>query len=54
MSQFLAEVENCIPALQRYAHAITYDTIEAEELVQDCLERALLRRGGQREGHLSL
>ena len=44
MSQFLTEVENCIPALRRYAHALAYDSMEADELVQDCLERALRKR----------
>ena len=30
-----------IPALRRYAVALTYDTSKADDLVQDCLERAL-------------
>ena len=34
-------VEKHIPALRRYAVALTYDTSKADDLVQDCLERAL-------------
>ena len=34
-------VEKHIPALRRYAVALTYDTGRADDLVQDCLERAL-------------
>lgn len=36
-------VEMHIPALRRYAVALTYDTYKADDLVQDCLERALTR-----------
>lgn len=42
---FLDEVEAAIPALRRYAHALLRDRDAAEDLVQDCLERALTRRG---------
>ena len=34
-------VEKHIPALRRYAVALTYDTSKADDLVQDCLERTL-------------
>lgn len=40
----LDEIEAAIPALRRYAHALVRDRDSAEDLVQDCLERALSRR----------
>jgi RNA polymerase sigma-70 factor (ECF subfamily) len=44
-----ALIESQIPALRRYAYALTRDATTADDLVQDCLERALsrwtLRRG---------
>lgn len=41
MSQFLDQVEDCVPALRRYARALTHDADLADDLVQDCLERAI-------------
>ena len=41
---FAAAVEAQIPALRRYAYALTRDHDQADDLVQDCLERALSRR----------
>lgn len=41
---FLHEVEAAIPALRRYALALARDPDRADDLVQDCLERALARR----------
>ena len=41
---FLNEVEDAIPALQRYARAMLRDPVRADDLVQDCLERALRKR----------
>lgn len=38
---FDEELVTCIPALQRYAHKLTGGHAAAEDLVQDCLERAL-------------
>jgi len=35
------EVEAEIPGLRRYARALTRDLVEADDLVQDCLTRAL-------------
>ncbi len=32
-----------VPALRRYARALTGDATAADDLVQDCLERALSR-----------
>ncbi|MFN4140717.1 sigma-70 family RNA polymerase sigma factor [Aestuariivirga sp.] len=39
----LEEIEAAIPALRRYSHALTRDREAADDLVQDCLERALAR-----------
>ena len=44
MSDFLDEIEACIPALRRYARALTRDRDGADDLVQDCLERALRKQ----------
>jgi RNA polymerase sigma-70 factor (ECF subfamily) len=47
---FLTDLESCIPSLRRYARALLRDGDRADDLVQDCLERALSRqhlwRGG--------
>jgi len=40
----LDEIEAAIPALRRYAHALVRDREGADDLVQDCLERAVARR----------
>lgn len=45
MDQFLDQVEACVPALRRYARALTRNVDLADDLVQDCLERAISRRG---------
>ncbi len=42
---FLDEIETCVPALRRYARALTRDVDRADDLVQDCLERAIRKRG---------
>jgi RNA polymerase sigma-70 factor (ECF subfamily) len=39
----LAALEACIPALRRYAWALLRHGAEADDLVQDCLVRALDR-----------
>ncbi|MBK8085625.1 MAG: sigma-70 family RNA polymerase sigma factor [Devosia sp.] len=54
---FLDEIEASVPALRRYARALTRNADRADDLVQDCLERAISRRGlfaptGQLEGWL--
>ena len=36
-------IEPQIPALRRYAFALTRDHAKADDLVQDCLERAISR-----------
>jgi RNA polymerase sigma-70 factor, ECF subfamily len=40
----LDEIEAAIPALRRYAHALVREREAADDLVQDCLERAVARR----------
>jgi RNA polymerase sigma-70 factor, ECF subfamily len=42
---FLDELERNVPALRRYARALTRNIDRADDLVQDCLERAISRRG---------
>ncbi|WP_417309380.1 sigma-70 family RNA polymerase sigma factor [Devosia sp.] len=44
MTQLLDEIESCVPALRRYARALTRDADRADDLVQDCLERAIRKR----------
>ena len=44
MTDFLTDVEAAIPSLRRYALALTLDADRADDLVQDCLERALAKR----------
>ena len=41
MSSFRQDVEGTVPALRRYARALTRDTELADDLVQDTLVRAL-------------
>lgn len=44
MTAFLDEMEKSVPALRRYARALTRNTDRADDLVQDCLERAIRKR----------
>jgi RNA polymerase sigma-70 factor, ECF subfamily len=44
------EIEAEIPRLRRYARALTHDAVVADDLVQDCLARALGRLHLWREG----
>ncbi len=41
----LDEIEATVPALRRYARALTRNVDRADDLVQDCLERAIRKRG---------
>ncbi|HHY51017.1 MAG TPA: sigma-70 family RNA polymerase sigma factor [Alphaproteobacteria bacterium] len=41
---FLDEIEASVPALRRYARALTRDADRADDLVQDCIERAIRKR----------
>ncbi|BCH58432.1 RNA polymerase sigma factor [Agrobacterium vitis] len=45
MPDFLDEIASCVPGLRRYAHALTHDRDVADDLVQDCLERAIVKKG---------
>jgi RNA polymerase sigma-70 factor (ECF subfamily) len=44
VQQFLDEIEDCVPALRRYARALTRNADRADDLVQDCLERAIRKK----------
>jgi len=44
LDSFLQEIERWSPNLRRYARALTRNAEQADDLVQDCLERALSRR----------
>jgi RNA polymerase sigma-70 factor, ECF subfamily len=44
MTDFLREIEGHIPALRKYARALTRNADLADDLVQDCLERAIRKR----------
>jgi RNA polymerase sigma-70 factor (ECF subfamily) len=44
MSDFGKQLEEQIPRLRRYARALTRDVNRAEDLVQDCLARAVAKK----------
>jgi RNA polymerase sigma factor (sigma-70 family) len=48
MDDLLAEVEPMIPALRRYARGLLRDSVAADDLVQDCLERVISHWVGRR------
>lgn len=50
MSHFFNELEQCIPALRRYAHSLLYQQDQADDLVQDCLERAINKKSLWQQG----
>jgi RNA polymerase sigma-70 factor (ECF subfamily) len=50
MKDMLVQVEPLIPALRRYARALVRDRTIADDLVQDCLERAVSRWYQRRDG----
>lgn len=50
MAEFGEMVSEHIPNLRRYARVLVRDAIHAEDLVQDCLERAISREHLWREG----
>ncbi len=50
MAEFGDMVSEHIPNLRRYARVLVRDAIHAEDLVQDCLERAISREHLWREG----
>lgn len=45
MNDVLEGIESHIPALRRYARALTGNADMADDLVQDCLERAIRKQG---------
>jgi len=50
MNDMLHQVEPLIPALRRYARALVRNRAAADDLVQDCLERAVSRWHQRRDG----
>jgi RNA polymerase sigma-70 factor (ECF subfamily) len=44
LQDFLDEIEGSVPALRRYARALTRDADRADDLVQDCVERAIRKQ----------
>lgn len=50
MKDMLRQVEPLIPALRRYARALVRNRANADDLVQDCLERAVSRWYQRRDG----
>lgn len=44
MPDFLDEMTRSVPALRRYANALTHNRDTADDLVQDCLERAIRKQ----------
>ena len=52
MNDMLFSIEPLIPALRRYARALVRNPATADDLVQDCLERAVSRWHQRREGAL--
>ena len=52
MQQLLLDIEPLIPALRRYARALLRDRSSADDLVQDCLERAIGRWPQRRDGEV--
>src|SRR5690348_6636667 len=50
MSEIYQRIEAEIPRLRRYARALVRDATGADDLVQECLTRALTKLGLWREG----
>lgn len=50
MKDMLVQVEPLIPGLRRYARALVRERAAADDLVQDCLERAVSRWHQRRDG----
>jgi RNA polymerase sigma factor (sigma-70 family) len=52
MRDMLLQVEPLIPALRRYARSLVRNRANADDLVQDCLERAVRRWHQRRDGEV--
>src|SRR5215831_6968574 len=52
MKDMLVQVEPLIPALRRYARSLVRNRAAADDLVQDCLERAVSRWHQRRDGNV--
>jgi len=52
MKDMLPQVEPLIPPLRRYARALVRNRADADDLVQDCLERAVSRWAQRRDGNV--
>jgi len=52
MDDMLRQVEPLIPALRRYARSLLRNRAGADDLVQDCLERAISRWSQRRDGEV--
>jgi RNA polymerase sigma factor (sigma-70 family) len=52
MNDMLQQVEPLIPALRRYARSLLRNRTGADDLVQDCLERAISRWPQRRDGEV--
>ena len=52
MNDMLQQVEPLIPALRRYARSLLRNRSSADDLVQDCLERAISRWSQRRDGEV--
>lgn len=50
MNDMLRQIEPVIPALRRYARALVRNRAAADDLVQDCLVRAVSHWGQRRDG----
>ncbi|GAA6208776.1 sigma-70 family RNA polymerase sigma factor [Cognatishimia sp. WU-CL00825] len=44
MPRFTAQLKDAMPHLWRYAYSLTQDRPQADDLVQDCVERGLRKR----------
>ena len=45
MTQVYDQIESLLPDLKRFAMSLTHDAVEADDLVQDCVVRALTKEG---------
>jgi RNA polymerase sigma factor (sigma-70 family) len=52
MASAIADMQTCVPGLRRYASALLRDRDKADDLVQDCLLRALDRLHTRQDGDI--